>query len=108
MRSHRRALPIGAALLAGAVLALPAAGSETTPTVNALAPTCDRNSRQVRVGRLVRASLPAGVVPFAVALDGAAIGALERHGRLALTVKLRLTPVSAPAVTAIRKLLLRP
>jgi plastocyanin len=57
---------------------------------------------RVRVGRLVRSSLRAGSLSFAVGLDRRARRALHRHGRLALTVKVLLTPLSgAPlSVTA--------
>jgi plastocyanin len=49
---------------------------------------------RIRVGRLVRSSLRAGSVSFAVRLDRRARRALRRHGRLALTVKVVLTPLS--------------
>jgi plastocyanin len=52
-----------------------------------------RHSARVRVGRLVRNSVSAGKVPFAVGLTPRARKALKRHHRLALTVKIALTPV---------------
>ena len=52
-----------------------------------------RHSTRVRVGRLVRNSVSAGKVPFAVGLTPRARKALKRHHRLALTVKITLTPL---------------
>jgi hypothetical protein len=46
----------------------------------------------VIVGRLVRASVPAGRVSFSVALNARGRSALRRHHRLALAVKVTLTP----------------
>jgi hypothetical protein len=60
-----------------------------------------------RVGRLVRSSAPAGKVSFAVSLDAQAKRALRRHHRLALTVKVVLTPVHGAALTYTRSLDLR-
>ena len=52
-----------------------------------------RHSTRVRVGRLVHNSVSAGKVPFAVGLTPRARKALKRHHRLALTVKITLTPL---------------
>jgi hypothetical protein len=60
----------------------------------------------VRVGRLVRASVPAGRVSFAVSLDAQARRALRRLGHLALTVRLTLTPPGGPPVAATRNVVL--
>jgi plastocyanin len=60
-----------------------------------------------RVGRLVRKSLPAGNVPFAVALDAKARRALRRHRHLALTVRLTLTPFYGEPLTIARHVLVR-
>jgi plastocyanin len=60
-----------------------------------------------RVGRLVRSSAPAGTVSFTVSLDAAAKRALRRHHKLALTVKIVLTPVHGAALTLTRSLDLR-
>jgi hypothetical protein len=57
---------------------------------------------QVRVGRLVRSSLKAGNVSFSVHLSTKGKAALRRHQRLALTVKMTLTPIHGAAVTATR------
>ncbi len=60
------------------------------------------HSGQVRVGRLVRSSLTAGSVSFAVPLTAKGKAALRHHRRLALTVKIKLTPVHGAAVTVTR------
>jgi plastocyanin len=64
-------------------------------------------SSQVRVGRLVRASVSAGKVSFSVALTARAKSALRRHHRLALTVKITLTPTHGTAVSIARSVTLR-
>jgi plastocyanin len=60
------------------------------------------HSGQVRVGRLVRSSLKAGNVSFSVSLNAKGKAALRRRPRLALTVKLTLTPPHGAAVTVTR------
>ncbi|HTB50573.1 MAG TPA: hypothetical protein VK701_06305 [Solirubrobacteraceae bacterium] len=60
-----------------------------------------------RVGRLVRPSAPAGTVSFTVSLDAAAKRALHHHHKLALTVKIKLTPKHGAALTLTRSLDLR-
>ncbi len=60
-----------------------------------------------RVGRLVRSSAPAGTVSFTVSLDAQAKRALRRHHKLALTVKIVLTPKHGAALTLTRSLELR-
>ncbi len=60
-----------------------------------------------RVGRLVRSSAPAGTVSFTVSLDAQAKRALRRHHKLALTVKIVLTPVHGAAVTIARSVVVR-
>ena len=57
---------------------------------------------QVRVGRLVRSSLKAGSVSFSVPLTAKGKAALRRHRRLALTVKVTLTPTHGGAATITR------
>jgi plastocyanin len=59
-------------------------------------------SKQVRVGRLVRSSVKAGSVSFSVPLNARGRAALRRHRRLALTVKITLTPLHGAAVTLTR------
>jgi plastocyanin len=61
---------------------------------------------QVRVGRLVRSVLHAGTVSFAVTLSAKARGALERHRRLVLTVKVTLVPAHGSAVGVTRSVVL--
>ena len=56
-------------------------------------------SSSTRVGRLVRRSVSAGKLNFSVSLSARAKSALRRHHKLALTVKITLTPPSgAPEV----------
>jgi plastocyanin len=61
-----------------------------------------RRPPQVRVGRLVRASLHAGTVSFTVPLSAKARHALAIHRRLAVTVTIVLAPPHGSAVTATR------
>jgi plastocyanin len=60
----------------------------------------------VQVGRLLRSSLPAGTTTFTVTVDAKARRALRVHGRLALTVKIVLTPSHGSAVTVTRSVAL--
>jgi hypothetical protein len=61
-----------------------------------------RHRAQVRVGRLVRSSLKAGRVSFSVPLSAKGKASLRRHRRLALTVKITLTPLHGSPVTLTR------
>jgi hypothetical protein len=63
------------------------------------------HSGQVRVGRLVRSPLTAGSVSFSVPLSAKGKAALRHHRRLALTVKITLTPVHGAAVTVTRSVI---
>ena len=63
-------------------------------------------ARRVRVGRLVRASLPAGTVSFRVAVNAKARRALRAHRRLALTVKISLTNTQGSIATSTRSVVL--
>jgi plastocyanin len=63
-------------------------------------------SAQVRVGRLVRRSLPAGRISFTVPLDAWARRALRSHRRLALTVEVLLAPRHGSATRVARTVLL--
>jgi hypothetical protein len=65
-------------------------------------------SPHVEVGRLVRSSLAAGTVKFAVSLDAKAKRALHARGHLTLAVKLLLTPAQGMATTVTRSVILRP
>jgi hypothetical protein len=64
------------------------------------------HSPQVRVGRLVRSSLYAGTTSFTVPLNAKGKAVLRRHRRLALTVKITLTPLHGVAVTVTRGVVL--
>jgi hypothetical protein len=66
-----------------------------------------RRSTRVRVGRLVRNSVSAGKVPFTVGLTPRARKALKRHHRLALTVKIALTPLHGTPVSLTRAVIER-
>jgi hypothetical protein len=57
---------------------------------------------RVRVGRLVRSSLAAGSVSFSVPLNARGKAAVRHRRRLALTVKITLTPLAGAAVTVTR------
>ncbi len=61
----------------------------------------------VEVGSSLRSSLRAGLLSFSVALDRRARRALHRAHRLALTVRIELTPAQGAAITADRSVLLR-
>jgi plastocyanin len=65
-----------------------------------------KHSVKVRVGRLSRSSLKAGAVSFAVPLTAKAKSALRRHRRLALTVRIVLTPPHGTAVTMTKSVVL--
>ncbi len=54
------------------------------------------------VGRLVRSSLHAGKLTFAVSLNSKGKAALRRHRRLVLTVKITLTPQHGATVAVTR------
>ena len=65
------------------------------------------HATRVRVGRLVRGSVSAGKLSFVVKLNAKARSALKRHRRLALTVKITLTPVHGEPLTVTRSVLQR-
>ena len=64
------------------------------------------HSKPVTVGRFVRSSVSAGKVSFSVALTARGKSALRRHHRLALTVKITLTPTQGATVTITRSVVL--
>lgn len=66
-----------------------------------------QGSKSVRVGRLLRHSVSAGKLSFAVPLSSQARRALARRQSLALTVRITLTPPLGPAQTLTRSLTLR-
>ena len=61
----------------------------------------------VRVGRLLRASVHAGTVSFAVPLTARGRAALHRRHRLSLTAQIVLTPVAGAPVSVSRSVVLR-
>jgi plastocyanin len=61
-----------------------------------------KHSARVRVGRFVRSSVRAGKLSFTVVLNARARHALKRHRRLALSVKITLTPLYGEALTVTR------
>jgi hypothetical protein len=67
-----------------------------------------KHAVRVRVGRLVRGSVPAGRQSFAVTLNARAKRALQRHHRLAPTVKITLTPSHGEATTLTRSVVEHP
>ena len=62
--------------------------------------------KRVRVGRFVRSSVKAGVVSFAVPLTARGKSALRRHRRLALTVRILLTPFYGTPATMTKSVVL--
>ncbi len=66
-----------------------------------------KRSGSSRVGRFVRSSAPAGTVSFTVSLDAQAKRALRHHHKLALTVKIVLTPKHGAAMTLTRSVVVR-
>ncbi len=67
-----------------------------------------RHPSTINVGHYLRSSLRAGPVSFAVPLSARARSALHRHKRLALTVRIVLTPVHGAVLTVTRGVVLRP
>jgi plastocyanin len=61
-----------------------------------------RHSTRVRVGHLLRSAVKAGKLSFRVTLDAQGRAALHRNRRLALTVKITLTPENGKAVKLTR------
>ncbi len=61
----------------------------------------------VRVGRLLRTAVRAGVVPFTTPLTARGRSALRRHHHLALTVRIVLTPLAGAPASVTRSLVLR-
>ncbi|MEY2514442.1 MAG: hypothetical protein QOJ89_1800 [bacterium] len=68
------------------------------------------STAQVAVGRQLRSSVPATRVSFSVPLSAAARRALRRSGRLAITLRLTVTPPSGlgPSYAAVRSVILHP
>jgi hypothetical protein len=83
------------------------AGGRLQVEVSARGAALARHGGQVRIGSYTRAGLPAGLVRFRVALSARARRALRRHGRLAVTVRVVLTPGQGASVVVTRPLILR-
>jgi hypothetical protein len=66
-----------------------------------------RSAHVMQVGRLLRAPLTAGRVAFAIPLDARARRALRIRGRLALSVKIVLSPAHGTSVTLTRSVVVR-
>jgi plastocyanin len=66
------------------------------------------HAARVRVGRVLRASLPAGKVSFSVPLSARARRAVRRHHRLALSVTLTINAPGGASVTLTRAVVVRP
>jgi hypothetical protein len=60
------------------------------------------------VGKLVRSSLHAGGITFALPIGAKAKAVLRRHPRLTLAVKITLTPLHGAAMTVTRGVVARP
>ncbi len=88
------------------------AGAGGTLEVDLLAKTASlakarhKKSTSTVVGRLVRDSVSAGKVAFSVGLSVRARSALRRHHKLALTVRITLTPPSGHAEVVTRSVVL--
>lgn len=72
-----------------------------------LAKARHKKSASAVIGRFVRSSVPAGKVSFSVALNARGKSALRRRHRLALTVKITLTPVSGSADVVTKSIVVR-
>jgi hypothetical protein len=66
-----------------------------------------RGSKPVMVGRFVRASVPGGTLSFTASLSAKAKAVLRRHGHLALSAKITLTPSDGAIARLTRTLTLR-
>jgi plastocyanin len=66
-----------------------------------------KSTKPVRIGKLTRTSAPAGKVSFAVVADAKAMSALRRHHRLAVTVRIALTPPGGHELTRSSRITLR-
>ena len=67
-----------------------------------------RSALEVQVGRRLRSSVGPGIVSFSVSLNATAARALRRNGRLAITLRLTVDPVTGTTFTAKRSVILRP
>jgi plastocyanin len=106
LRSHQRGGSVRGAITISGI------GAGGKLEVDVFAPAASlsraRHPAGVRVGRFVRNAAPAGRIAFLVPLSARARRALRRHHRLALTVKIVLTPVGGQAKTLSRSVIQRP
>jgi hypothetical protein len=61
---------------------------------------------RVRIGRYLRSPVRAGMASFAVGLNARGRSALRRHKRLAVTVRIVLTPVTGAPASMTRSVVL--
>jgi hypothetical protein len=67
-----------------------------------------RSLLQVQVGRQARSAVAAARVSFAVRISASARRALRRNGRLAISLRLTVTPPDGAAYRTTRAVVLRP
>lgn len=84
------------------------AGDRLEIDVLASVATPAKSGHTTRVGRFVSASVGAGPLSFSVKLDAKARRALIHRHRLALTVRISLTPSHGPATTVTRSVVQHP
>lgn len=90
-------------------LAISPAGAGARLQVDLLATSASlarKRSRQVRIGRFLRASVAAGSVSFSVPLNAKAKRALHRRHRLPVVVQITLTPLHGTPVSTTRSVTL--
>jgi plastocyanin len=83
-----------------------AAGSDLKIDITAKSSAL-KTSASIRVGRLTKSSLAAGTYKFSIKLNSKARAAIKKKGKLAVSVKFKLTPPGAPTVTATRSVTLK-
>jgi len=83
---------------------VPRAGSGGRLEIDLLAKA---NGHPVKVGRLIRPALAAGKLSFSVPLNAKGNASLHRRRRLAVTVKITLTPAHGQALALTRTVVLR-
>lgn len=100
----------GGAVKGALVVSKAGAGDELEVDVLASAAAVARAHvhKRIRVGRLLRSSVAAGRLPFSIRLSSQARRALARRHRLALTVRIVITPVHGETTTLTRAVVERP
>jgi plastocyanin len=101
----RLSAPRHGAVLHGS-LTVPAADAGGRLEIDLFATPAALAAAGVRVAQLVRRPLAAGRLGFSLAPNARAVHALKRHGRLAVTVTIRLSPASGSGGTVSRRLTL--